>query len=161
MVPVINENDTVSVEEIKFGDNDALAAMVVDLVEADLLVILTDVGGLYTPDPRKHPERPPHSRGASGVTAEVEALAGGGVSRRRAPAAWSPSCGRRGAPRRPAFPCAIVQGEPGVSQRLLAGEDVGTLVQPAGRAAPAAQALDARPEGRAASCASTTARAPR
>src|SRR4051794_14193214 len=75
VVPVINENDTVSVEEIKFGDNDALAAMVVDLVEADLLVILTDAGGLYTADPRKHPEarRIPE---VERVTAEVEALAG-------------------------------------------------------------------------------------
>src|SRR5581483_9522851 len=54
VVPVINENDTVSVEEIKFGDNDALAAMVVDLVEADLLVILTDAGGVYDKDPRAH-----------------------------------------------------------------------------------------------------------
>src|SRR5437763_8158883 len=52
VVPVINENDTVSVEEIKFGDNDALAAMVVDLVEADLLVNLTDAGGVYSKDPR-------------------------------------------------------------------------------------------------------------
>ncbi|HYY52271.1 MAG TPA: glutamate 5-kinase, partial [Myxococcales bacterium] len=56
IVPVINENDTVSVEEIKFGDNDALAAMVVDLVEADLLVILTDAGGVYTKDPRVDPK---------------------------------------------------------------------------------------------------------
>src|SRR5260370_26008672 len=52
VVPVINENDTVSVEEIKFGDNDALAGMVVDLVEADLLVILTDAGGGFTKGPR-------------------------------------------------------------------------------------------------------------
>ena len=51
VVPVINENDTVSVEEIKFGDNDALAAMVVDLVEADLLVILTDAVGVCSADP--------------------------------------------------------------------------------------------------------------
>src|SRR5207248_4891092 len=47
VVPVINENDVVSVEEIKFGDNDTLAGMAVDLVEADLLVILTDAGGVY------------------------------------------------------------------------------------------------------------------
>src|SRR5918911_3576886 len=55
VVPVINENDTVSVEEIKFGDNDALAAMAVDLCEADLLVILTDAGGVYSKDPRRDP----------------------------------------------------------------------------------------------------------
>src|SRR5438552_12772936 len=77
VVPVINENDTVSVEEIKFGDNDALAAMVVDLVEADLLVILTDAGGVFEADPRKHPKAkriPEIER----VTASVEALAGAG-----------------------------------------------------------------------------------
>src|SRR5437763_16384795 len=76
VVPVINENDTVSVEEIKFGDNDALAAMVVDLVEADLLVILTDAGGVYSADPRVDPTAtriPLIER----VTPAVEALAGG------------------------------------------------------------------------------------
>src|SRR5213082_1703709 len=75
VVPVINENDTVSVEEIKFGDNDALAAMVVDLVEADLLVILTDTAGVHTSDPRKDAkaERIPV---IERVTAAVEALAG-------------------------------------------------------------------------------------
>src|SRR5947199_8210170 len=76
VVPVINENDTVSGEEIKFGDNDALAAMVVDLVEADLLVILTDAGGVYSEDPRRNAKAvriPVIER----VTPAVEALAGG------------------------------------------------------------------------------------
>src|SRR5207253_11187159 len=75
VVPVINENDVVSVEEIKFGDNDTLAGMVVDLVEADLLVILTDSGGVYSADPRTNPgaERIPV---IDRVTASVEALAG-------------------------------------------------------------------------------------
>jgi glutamate 5-kinase len=54
-VPIINENDTVSVEELKFGDNDTLAGMTVDLVGADLLVILTDIDGVYTADPRVDP----------------------------------------------------------------------------------------------------------
>src|SRR5947199_8617310 len=75
VVPVINENDTVSVEEIKFGDNDALAAMVVDLVEAALLVILTDAGGVYDKDPRAFSNAariPVIER----VTASAEALAG-------------------------------------------------------------------------------------
>lgn len=52
IVPIINENDTVSVDEIKFGDNDNLAAMITLLMEADLLVSLTDIDGLYTSDPR-------------------------------------------------------------------------------------------------------------
>jgi len=52
VIPIINENDTVAVDEIKFGDNDMLAALVANLVEADMLVILSDVDGLYTKDPR-------------------------------------------------------------------------------------------------------------
>jgi len=58
VVPVINENDTVATEEIKLGDNDTLAALVAGLVEADLLVILTDQEGMYEADPRKFPEAP-------------------------------------------------------------------------------------------------------
>ena len=55
MVPIINENDTVVTDEIKFGDNDTLAALVTNLIEAEVLVILTDQEGLYTADPRKDP----------------------------------------------------------------------------------------------------------
>ncbi len=54
VVPVVNENDTVSVEEIEFGDNDTLSAIVARLVHADLLIILTDIEGLYDKDPRKY-----------------------------------------------------------------------------------------------------------
>lgn len=56
VLPVINENDTVAVEEIRFGDNDHLSALVATLLGADLLVILTDLDGLYTADPRKDPD---------------------------------------------------------------------------------------------------------
>ncbi|QIL81434.1 glutamate 5-kinase [Diaphorobacter sp. HDW4A] len=56
VVPVINENDTVVTDEIKFGDNDTLGALVANLVEADVLVILTDQKGLYTADPRRDPD---------------------------------------------------------------------------------------------------------
>jgi len=56
VIPVINENDTVVVEELKFGDNDTLSAMVAGLVDANLLLILSDVDGLYDCDPRSHPE---------------------------------------------------------------------------------------------------------
>jgi glutamate 5-kinase len=62
IVPIINENDTVSVDELKFGDNDTLSALVANLVRADRLVIITDMDGLYTADPRKdaHAERISH-----------------------------------------------------------------------------------------------------
>jgi len=55
VIPIINENDTVATDEIRFGDNDTLAALVANLVEADALIILTDQQGLYTADPRKNP----------------------------------------------------------------------------------------------------------
>jgi len=54
IIPIINENDTVAVDEIKFGDNDHLAALVTNLIEADLLVILTDIDGLFDKDPKKY-----------------------------------------------------------------------------------------------------------
>jgi glutamate 5-kinase len=56
VVPIVNENDTVAVEELKFGDNDNLSALTASLVEADLLVVLSDVAGLYTHDPRLVPD---------------------------------------------------------------------------------------------------------
>lgn len=56
IIPIVNENDTVSTEEIDFGDNDTLSAMVATMVNADLLVILTDIEGLYDCDPRSHPD---------------------------------------------------------------------------------------------------------
>lgn len=56
VVPIVNENDTVSVEQIRFGDNDTLAALVACLIEADLVVILSDIDGLYTANPATHPD---------------------------------------------------------------------------------------------------------
>ena len=55
VIPMINENDTVAIEEIKFGDNDNLSAMVATLIEADILLILTDIDGLYSDDPARNP----------------------------------------------------------------------------------------------------------
>ncbi len=55
-VPVINENDTVTVDEIKFGDNDYLSSLVTNLAQADLLIILTDIDGVYDKDPRANPD---------------------------------------------------------------------------------------------------------
>lgn len=56
IIPIVNENDTVAVEELKFGDNDSLSALVAGVVQADWLFLLTDVDGLYSADPRTHPE---------------------------------------------------------------------------------------------------------
>ncbi|HEY2784660.1 MAG TPA: glutamate 5-kinase [Fimbriiglobus sp.] len=74
-VPVINENDTVSVAEIKFGDNDHLAAMVANLLQAPLLILLTNVDGLYTADPRTDPTASLVSA-VTNIDAAVSALAG-------------------------------------------------------------------------------------
>ena len=80
VVPVINENDTVVNDEIKFGDNDTLGALVANLVEADALVILTDQKGLYSADPRKDPVgRRSCTKGGAGDAA-LEAMAGGAGS---------------------------------------------------------------------------------
>ena len=79
VVPVINENDTVVTDEIKFGDNDTLAALVTNLVEADVLVILTDQAGLYSADPRIDPAASLVRSGVAGA-AELEAMAGGAGS---------------------------------------------------------------------------------
>ena len=76
VVPVINENDTVVNDEIKFGDNDTLGALVANLVDADALVILTDQKGLYTADPRKDPAAQFVHQGKAGDPA-LEAMAGG------------------------------------------------------------------------------------
>lgn len=79
VLPIINENDVVAFDEIKFGDNDNLSAVVATLIEADLLVILTDIDGLYTADPRLDPQAVV-IREVSQIDASVERLAGGAGS---------------------------------------------------------------------------------
>ncbi len=79
VVPVINENDTVVTDEIKFGDNDTLGALVANLIEADALIILTDQRGLYTADPRKNPDAQFVHDAKAGDPA-LEAMAGGAGS---------------------------------------------------------------------------------
>lgn len=127
VVPVINENDTVVNDEIKFGDNDTLGALVANLIEADALVILTDQKGLYTADPRKDPAAQFVHVANAGDPA-LEAMAGGAGS----------SLGRGGmitkilAAKRAAGSGAstvIAWGrEPDVLIRLGAGEAIGTLL---------------------------------
>ena len=90
--PVINENDTVATAEIRYGDNDRLAARVAQMASADCLVLLSDVDGLYTADPNRDPtarfiEQVPR------ITPEIEAMAGRAL-RASAPVAWRPRSGR-------------------------------------------------------------------
>lgn len=79
VVPVINENDTIVTDEIKFGDNDTLGALVANLIEADALVILTDQQGLYSADPRQHPEATLITEGEA-EDRDYETMAGGAGS---------------------------------------------------------------------------------
>lgn len=127
VVPVINENDTVVTDEIKFGDNDTLGALVANLVEADALVILTDQKGLYTADPRRDPQAQFVHEAHAGDAA-LEVMAGGAGS----------SIGKGGmitkilAAKRAAGSGAstvIAWGrEPDVLLRLARGESIGTLL---------------------------------
>lgn len=127
VVPVINENDTVVNDEIKFGDNDTLGALVANLVDADALIILTDQKGLYTADPRRDPAAQFVHEARAGDLA-LEAMAGGAGS----------SIGRGGmltkilAAKRAAgsgASTAIAWGrEPDVLLRLSQGEAIGTLL---------------------------------
>ena len=78
-VPIINENDTVITDEIKFGDNDTLGALVANLIEGDALIILTDQRGLFTADPRKDPNAQLVEQADAGAP-ELEAMAGGAGS---------------------------------------------------------------------------------
>jgi glutamate 5-kinase len=127
VIPVINENDTVVTDEIKVGDNDTLGALVANLVDADAYVILTDQPGLYTADPRKHPEATFVARARAGDP-ELERMAGGAGS----------AIGRGGmltkilAAKRAAgsgTSTVIAWGrEPDVLLRLAAGEPIGTLL---------------------------------
>ena len=79
VIPIINENDTVVTDEIKFGDNDTLGALVANLIEADALIILTDQRGLYTADPRRDPQARFVDEAKAGDPA-LEAMAGGAGS---------------------------------------------------------------------------------
>lgn len=75
IIPIINENDTVTVNRLKFGDNDTLAAKVAGLIDADMLVILSDIDGLYDDNPRSNPKAK-RIRHVSDITPEIEASAG-------------------------------------------------------------------------------------
>ena len=130
VVPIVNENDTVVVEELRFGDNDRLAAIVSHLVGAGLLVILTDTPGLYAHDPRLVAE--PELLGAVRHTdefldelrlaSEAGSFGSGGVATKVAAARMAAYSG---------IPTVVTAAnDPGAVRRAVAGEDVGTWVEP-------------------------------
>ena len=129
VIPVINENDTVATEEIRFGDNDTLAALVANLAEADLLLILTDQAGLHDRDPRAHPDARLVAEGAAGDARLLEMAGGSGALGRggmRTKLLAAERAARAGAA------TVIASGwEADVIGRVLAGEPVGTWLKPA------------------------------
>ena len=126
VIPIINENDTVAVEEIEFGDNDSLSALVASILDADLLVLLTDTGGLYSANPKLDESAKllsvveqitPEIRKLAGET--CESLATGGMVTKLLAAEVVAKSG---------IPMVIANGSDAVVlQRILDGEDVGTL----------------------------------
>lgn len=149
-LPVINENDTVSVAEIKFGDNDHLAAMVANLLQAPLLVLLTNVDGLYSADPRVDPSASlvrtvPHIDRATHEMAGAtrSTLGTGGMRSKLRAARLATAAGG-----------AVVMANgstDGVLDAVFAGDPVGTLFLPHGNAMPAWKrwlGYTARPKGR-------------
>jgi glutamate 5-kinase len=128
VVPVVNENDSVATDEFRLGDNDTLAGLVANLVEAELLVVLTDQEGLYTADPRIDPDARFIPSGKAGDP-ELLAMAGAGSTHgrggMRTKLAAAALAARSGAATRIAF-----GREPEVLTRLADGDSVGTLLVP-------------------------------
>jgi len=129
IIPVINENDTVVTDEIRFGDNDTLAALVTNLVEADCLIILTDQQGLHTEDPRVNPAASLIRRAQAGET-RLEELAGGTGSSIAKGGMLTKVLAAKRAARSGARTVIASGNEPDVLLRLAAGEEIGTLLSP-------------------------------
>jgi len=125
IVPVINENDTVITEEIKFGDNDTLAALVANLIEADVLIILTDQVGMYTADPRTNPDATFIDVAQAGDDA-LEAMAGGAGSGIGKGGMITKVLAAKRAARSGASTVIASGREANVLRRLAAGESLGT-----------------------------------
>ena len=136
VVPIINENDTVVTDEICFGDNDTLGALAANLVEADLLVILTDQDGLYTADPRSNPDATLIFEGMA-TDPQYAAMAGGGGALGRGGMVTKVRAATLAA--RSGADTLVVGGRiDNVISRLHQGELVGTLLK-AGQAPVAAR----------------------
>lgn len=127
VVPVVNENDAVANEELRFGDNDSLAALVANLIEADLLVLLTDQQGLYSADPRVHPDAELVTDAWAGDPA-LEKMAGSGFGHFGRGGMHTKLRAARLAARSGAATVIAYGRQRDVLQRLRAGEEVGTLL---------------------------------
>ena len=129
VIPIINENDAVAIDELKIGDNDTLSANVAAIVDADLLIILSDVDGVYTANPQKDP-------GArlieeiSEVTPEVEAICGGAGTMRGTGGMLTKMAAARMAMNSGIVMVIASGAKDGIIQAVLSGSQVGTLFPP-------------------------------
>ena len=129
IIPVINENDAVTVAEVKIGDNDTLSATVAAIVDADVLIILSDIDGVYDANPQTHPEARLLSE-IKEITSAVEAMAGGAGS-----AVGTGGMATKIEAAKIATAAGVTMfiasgGENGMLSRIIAGEDVGTVFPP-------------------------------
>jgi len=127
VIPIINENDTVVTDEIKFGDNDNLAALVSNLIDADLLIILTDQGGLYTADPRRDSSATLVLTGIAGDPA-LEKMAGGAASQLSKGGMLTKVLAAKVAAQTRTSTIIASGKERDILTRLLAGESIGTCL---------------------------------
>lgn len=128
VIAIINENDTVATDEIRFGDNDTLGALVTNLVEADVLIILTDQAGLYTSDPRKNPNATLVTEARAGEES-LEAMAGGTGSHIGSGGMLTKIIAAKRAARSGAHTVIASGKEPDVLARLANGEMIGTQLR--------------------------------
>ncbi|MBU3658089.1 MAG: glutamate 5-kinase [Rhodocyclaceae bacterium] len=127
VLPIINENDTVATDEIRFGDNDTLGALVANLIEADALIILTDQEGLYTADPRKDASATLVNEGAAGDE-RYEHMAGGSGTPIGTGGMITKIWAAKRAARSGAHTVIASGRTPDALPRLLRGEQLGTLL---------------------------------
>ena len=125
VIPIINENDTVTTDEIRVGDNDTLGALVTNLIEADVLVLLTDQQGLFTADPRTHPDAKFVATARAGDPA-LESMAGGVGSALARGGMLTKVLAAKRAARSGASTVIACGREPDVFARLISGEALGT-----------------------------------
>jgi glutamate 5-kinase len=129
VIPVVNENDTVTTDEIRFGDNDTLAALVANLIEADLLVVLTDQSGMYDGDPRRNVDARLITEVAANDTSLEAMAAGTGGSLGRGGMLTKVRAARLAA-RSGALTLIAPGRAPEILQRIAADEPVGTRLYP-------------------------------
>jgi glutamate 5-kinase len=127
VIPVVNENDTVTSEEIRVGDNDTLSARVAVLLKADLLILLTDVDGFYLADPKLNPHLTPLERVV--VDDSLEAAAGGAGSTNGTGGMITKVKAARICAASGIMMVMALGGRPGVLRQIMAGEVVGTLFE--------------------------------